>query len=63
MNRQEEYSQQEARLIEKRKAEQTVEQFIESVKFHNHSVASVQTLIAFRKWNDEQKAQILEALK
>jgi len=63
MNRQQEYAQQEAELIAKRNAEQTVEQFIESVKQYNHSVASVQTLIVFNKWNAEQKAQILEALK
>ena len=63
MNRQQEYAQQEAELIAKRNAEETVEQFIESVKQYNHSVASVQTLIVFNKWNDEQKAQILEALK
>ena len=63
MNRQQEYAQQEAELIAKRNAEQTVEQFIKSVKQYNHSVASVQTLIAFNKWNAEQKAQILEALK
>ena len=63
MNRQQEYAQQEAELIAKRNAEQTVEQFIESVKQYNHSVASVQTLTAFNKWNAEQKAQILEALK
>jgi len=63
MNRQQEYAQQEAELIAKRNAEQTVEQFIKSVKQYNHSVASVQTLIVFNKWNAEQKAQILEALK
>ena len=63
MNRQQEYAQQEAELIAKRNAEQTVEQFIESVKQYNHSVASVQTLTVFNKWNAEQKAQILEALK
>ena len=63
MNRQQEYAQQEAELIAKRNAEETVEQFIASVKQYNHSVASVQTLIVFNKWNAEQKAQILEALK
>ena len=63
MNRQQEYTQQEAELIAKRNAEETVEQFIASVKQYNHSVASVQTLIVFNKWNAEQKAQILEALK
>ena len=49
MNRQQEYAQLEAELIAKHNAEQTVEEFIASVKQYNHSIASVQTLIVFNK--------------
>ena len=63
MNRQQEHAQQEARLIEKRKAERTVEDFIESCQQYKHTVESVQKLIAFHNWDAEQKVQILEALK
>lgn len=63
MTRQEEYAEQEARLIQENEARKTVSDFIESVHGYGYTAVTVQELIAFHRLSYEDQKIVLEVLK